>query len=59
MAYVKSGSGRIGEHVQHIQSLLRGKRRVLCDVEGVMILPVLLPFLFYVGEWILAHGNIS
>ena len=59
VADMESGTRRVGEHVEDVQPPVLRVGGVLGDVEGVMLLPVSLPFLLYVGERVLAHGNIS
>ena len=47
MADVKSGAAGIGEHVQDV---VFGFSRIVAGLKSVIVSPILLPFLFDLGE---------
>jgi hypothetical protein len=57
MPDVKTGSGRIGKHVQNITAAFRGYGRILGCPEGVILVPEFLPSGFDFLKRITAHGG--
>jgi hypothetical protein len=54
MSYMQACPGRIGKHVQHITFRLGG---VVLNVVDPFLLPLLLPFLFYVPELVFQNES--
>ena len=50
-------TGWVGEHIQDIAPLLPGDGGIFFGSEGLVILPVLLPFCFYLCKRVFAHGR--
>ena len=55
VAYMQTCSGRIWEHIQDIFTFFCRDRRILNCLEGLVLIPVLLPFFFYFCKRIFTH----